>query len=138
MSANVMDFTDLGKGIQFAYKGETYEIPSFTKSEMTALMEISDLLVAASKDVGKDIKEENKEDIIRSSEMKEMFRAQQQFIVAGVRKISQGVYTNLEINDIEAWPWKLCNKVVSLIQEMMSTISDVDGEKRKSNPTKEK
>jgi hypothetical protein len=136
-----MDFTDLGKGVEFMYKGEKFEIPSYTKPEMTQLMDISEKMVALSRGLSEDEKESMDKGEIKTDELKKLFSIQQEFIIAGVKQCTNdGVYALLTLEKIEPWPWRLCNKISSLIQEMMNTISIVEkGEdNKKGNPTKEK
>jgi hypothetical protein len=141
MGANVNDFTDLGKGVEFTYKGSKFEIPSYTKSEMTLLMEISEKMVEISKNMSPEDKENLKRDEIKTDELKKLFNIQLEFIICGVRKISsespgEVKLIPLTLAEVEEWPWRLCNKVNSMIQDMMGTVGEVDNAKAsKKNPT---
>lgn len=139
MGANVMDFTDLGKGTEFSYKGEKFEVPSYTKPEMTELMKISERMVGISKNLNPEEKEGMERGEIKTSSLEELFKVQQEFVIAGVRQITNdGVYAALTLEKIEAWPWKLINKVSSLVQDMMGSVSGAEKDDKGKNPTKEK
>jgi hypothetical protein len=137
MGVNVMDFTDLGKGIEFTFQNQKYEIPSFTKTQMTNLMEISEKMVAVSKSLSPEDKEALKNNEIKTEELKNLFNIQQEFIIAGIRKNVEDKLVELTMPEVEGWPWRLCNRVISLIQEMMNTTGDVEKDAKK-NPTQQK
>lgn len=139
MGTEVMDFTDLGEGIRFSYKGMNFEVPSFTKAEMKNLIKISEEMVNLSKTLSEKDKQEAANSAAPPGEdMKEFFEAQQKFVLAGVRSIDPaGNLVPITEEGIENWPWRLVNKVSSLVQEMMGNVSSAekDGDKGK-NPTK--
>jgi len=140
MGANVMDFTDLGNGIAFSYKGQKFEVPSFTKTEMSSLMKISEKMVEVSKELNKEDKDKvGNDESIGSDKLKALFEAQQEFVIAGVRSISaEGNLSAITMDTIDAWPWRLVNRVSSLVQEMMSNVSGMEKESAGvgKNPTK--
>lgn len=138
MGVNVMDFTDLGKGTEFTFRGQKYEIPSFTKNQMTNLMEISEKMVVVSKNLSPEDKKALENNEIKTEELKKLFNIQQEFIIGGIRLVTaEGVYKELTLEDVDGWPWRLCNRVISLIQEMMNTTGDVEKDAKK-NPTQQK
>jgi hypothetical protein len=132
MSANVMDFTDLGKGVEFSYKGENFEIPSYTKSQMTGLMEVSEKLVQMSRSLSEEERKKAEQGDVRTEEIKNLFGVQQEFICMGVVKKKETGMVPVTLEDINDWPWKLINKLVSMINKQMGSVNEGDS---KSNPT---
>jgi hypothetical protein len=140
MGTNVMDFTDLGNGIPFSYKGQKFEVPSFTKNEMSILMKISEKMVEVSKELNKEDKDKvGSDEPVGSDKLKALFEAQQEFVIAGIRSVSnEGTLNTITMDTIDAWPWRLVNRVSSLVQEMMSNVSGMEKESvgAGKNPTK--
>lgn len=135
MSKNVnelLDFSDLDERIEFKYKEDMFCIPAFTKKQLDTLMAISKRFVADAPK-GEEVETENmsEEDMERS---KNFFNMQDEYLIAAVSRIDENILVPLTQDDIDSWPIRLKNKIMSLINnQMSSTISEAGGEAEKKS-----
>ena len=128
MAREIMDFTQYAEEIGFTFKGETYFIPAFNKTELRAIMEINSKRESKKEDVeGEDKEKKEEEDNVK------YFDYQDEMLAIGVyKKGEKGERIKLDISHFEEWPVAVKNKVMDIVNEQMSlmTKEDIESEKK--------
>jgi hypothetical protein len=127
---DIKDFSDLGQAVMFTYNKAKFAIPPLSRAAMTNLLRINQKISdhvrkRAPKKEG--VEAESEEQANDIQDMDDLFGLQQEFIVNGVRKVSEeGQFGTLAIEQVEEWPMKMKHQVIMMINDALTTTTKGD------------
>lgn len=129
--AEITDFTDYAKPVDFKYNDGIYRIPAFGKNQIERLMQLSKKF---SDEDDEEKGDEEKDDEVTKEAIEKstnFFNAQDEYLCTAImKKNASEQFVNVPDNEFVDWPVKLKNHLMSMITNQMSVVNEDNIEKK--------